>query len=158
MLCGYALHSEATVKHLPVHACACYTGCAKTVQLGPIHHVLQFTHPQPGDDAGEDAQAVATAVATGLVAAYADLRQLHFLLQSLLDALLAQMPPTAAAVLCVAPFVQALRKVRLTKKCVKLGRGLCLVGVLQQCRSDCPASERNCTPCVCGDFSPQDSR
>ena len=57
---------------------------------------------------------MATAVATGLVAAYADLRQLQFLLQSLLDALVAQMPPTAAAVLCVAPFVQSLQKVRQT--------------------------------------------
>lgn len=62
-------------------------------------------------NAGRDAQAVATAVAAGLVAAYADLRQLQFLLQSLLDALLAQTPPTAAAVLCVPPFVQALEKV-----------------------------------------------
>ena len=71
--------------------------------------------PQAWYAAGEGSQAVATAVATGLVAAYADLRQLQFLLQSLLDALLAQMPPTAAAVLCVAPFVQVLQKVRQTR-------------------------------------------
>ena len=57
---------------------------------------------------------MATAVAAGLVAAYADLRQLQFLLQSLLEALLAQTPPKAAAVLCVPAFVQALRKVSQT--------------------------------------------
>lgn len=64
---------------------------------------------------------MATAVAAGLVAAYADLRQLQFLLQSLLDALLAQMPSAAAAVLCVPEFVQPLRKVlaaMLMKNCL----------------------------------------
>lgn len=79
--------------------------------------------------AGHDAQAVATAVATGLVAAYADLRQLQFLLQSLLDALLAQVPPTAAAVICAPPFVQALQKVSLCAQIVAKGtqQSACLV-------------------------------
>lgn len=78
--------------------------------------------------AGHDAQAVATAVATGLVAAYADLRQLQFLLQSLLDALLAQVPPTAAAVLCVPPFVQVLQKVSLCIQIVAKGREQAMPG------------------------------
>lgn len=88
--------------------------CVYDVLLSPCHQTLIHAS-LAWYDAGEGCQAVATAVATGLVAAYADLRQLQFLLQSLLDALLAQTPPTAAAVLCVAPFVQALQKVRQTR-------------------------------------------
>ena len=61
--------------------------------------------------ADKGARAVATAVAAGLVAAYADLRQLQFLLQSLLSALLGFAPSTAAAVICAPHFVQILCKV-----------------------------------------------
>lgn len=54
---------------------------------------------------------VATAVAAGLVRAYAELRQLQFLLQSLLEALMTQHPVTAAQVICTHSFVSALQKV-----------------------------------------------
>lgn len=82
---------------------------------------------------------MATAVASGLVAAYADLRQLQFLLQSLLDALLAQVPPTAAAVLCVPPLVQALQKVSLciSKQWLKVVSRLVGVSATVQVRLGC---------------------
>lgn len=96
--------------HVPMRLGACSAVCTSTVLHRPCHRT-PLPHNLSLCGAGHDAQAVATAVATGLVAAYADLRQLQFLLQSLLDALLAQVPPTAAAVLCVSPFVQALQKV-----------------------------------------------
>ena len=54
---------------------------------------------------------MATAVAAGLVGAYAELRQLQFLLQSMLEALLSQHPATAAAVICTPSFVSALARV-----------------------------------------------
>ena len=54
---------------------------------------------------------MATAVAASLVGAYAELRQLQFLLQSVLEALLSQHPATAAAVICTSAFVSALARV-----------------------------------------------
>ena len=55
--------------------------------------------------------AVATAVAAGLVDAYAELRQLQFLLQSLMDALMLLQPTKASGVICTPGFVKALQKV-----------------------------------------------
>lgn len=61
--------------------------------------------------AGEAGVALATAVAAGLVVAYAELRQLQFLLQSLLDALKAQHPGASAHVICTPHFTAMLHKV-----------------------------------------------
>ncbi|KAL0041979.1 hypothetical protein WJX79_010815 [Trebouxia sp. C0005] len=58
----------------------------------------------------KDGLTVATAVAAGLVGAYAELRQLQFLLQSVLEAMLAQHPATAAALICTPSFVSALAR------------------------------------------------
>ena len=60
---------------------------------------------------GKDGARVATAVVAGLVSAYAELRQLEFLLESLLNALLEHQPQAAAHVLCTSAFTNALHKV-----------------------------------------------
>lgn len=61
------------------------------------------------DEAGKQ---VATEVAVGLVAAYAELRQLQFLLQSLLDSLAAQQPLTASTIICSTRFSTTLHQVQ----------------------------------------------
>ena len=61
--------------------------------------------------AGHGGTAVATAVAAGLMTAYAELRQLQFLLQSLLDALISQQPGNAADIICTPEFVRSVQKV-----------------------------------------------
>jgi len=58
-----------------------------------------------------DGLVVAMSVAAGLVGAYAELRQLQFLLQSVLEALLSRHPASATAVICTPSFVSALARV-----------------------------------------------
>ncbi|KAL0022263.1 hypothetical protein WJX77_011953 [Trebouxia sp. C0004] len=72
--------------------------------LAHIWHLLWLAAQE------RDGLAVARAVAAGLVGAYAELRQLQFLLQSMLEALLSQHPATAAAVICTLSFVSALAR------------------------------------------------